>query len=515
MIRLMGLIPDKIKIKSPLIIWSLLFLIAIYLASIQGYWRHDAWIYTESEMHEIADGRYLAPLMHIIFSNLPPLISFTLSILCITYFLNYEFCRISSSNNISPLAGSVLSFSVFSPAILSQLHWPTQGLVSSLLLIASTLIKSKNKSKTRIIRALFVAITSMSILSSFAFFSLICYLPEYPKKINKGVENNERIKLLTKDLASHVIVSIAILIIGYIVSFISKQILVLFGMTFPASRLESIFSGQNFTKIGEILITIGRTLFNQWGESSLLILLSLGAIVFLSISRNNALSIEHDSWRNKITICLIALMIIIPTVMDATGSYAQRVVLSWCFIPTILLMLIHSYKLSSITLVGSIFLLIASIHSTIIGMYNFSLSSRKTRQTVEYLQEKIPPSYPNKNKIIVVSPDLEKYDVKYIYGGWPPFSSNRPWNPRLHRALEELGYNNHSFCGEFSVKYIDKLRHKELTKGLSANCKNLLEKYEKCIYYRNKEFGTSKMTANMKGIECRVDDNMSYLFIEI
>lgn len=135
----------------PQALFAVLLGLAFCLALLQGYWRHDAWIYTSSEFHEALEGKFLAEPLHHVMHGLPPEASLVLSLLVIYAFLRSELVRISGLRRLATMPHLCLVLGLFSSGLLSQLPWPTHTLAAYLPLALVCLLP---QSKT--LRVLFL-----------------------------------------------------------------------------------------------------------------------------------------------------------------------------------------------------------------------------------------------------------------------------------------------------------------------------------------------------------------------
>lgn len=493
-------IPNTIQKNFFLIACFFLLTISFIFVSTQGYWRHDSWVYSSSEFHEITDGKWLAPAMHYMLRGIPPTISFFLSICSLGYYFYFELKRIDPRSANDELIKILLLLSVFTPGILSQLHWPSHSFSASLILVLSTFINHSNVFYTRIFRALFVSIFSMAILSSFAFFSLICFLPELPLDPNRSINKG---KLpMCKTTFVYVAGGLMSLGIGYGVSFFAKKISVLFGLSSNSSRLEKMLNIKLLDNSKGILDHTFRSSYQQWGESFLLIIFSfLLCLVVYMVKMKWGYS-RLKSWQLSLLVANIMLMTLVSLTMVMSGTHWLRVALSWSFIPIILIILSRSLLPKEGLLVNKIFITLAVSYSTFIGLTNLGIAAKTTNFNLQYIKKSIPKDFKKTNRLVVISNDLKRFDAKYIYGGWPPFSSNKPWNQRINRALEELGYQDYIFCGNYAKEYVN--RTYDFSTKVS-DCVALKRSLIKCFGKKNVKELFENISLNKKWRICNND----------
>jgi len=418
----------KPQIGGWLIGASLLALI-FTLSLIQGYWRHDAWIYTDSEAHEIIDGKWLADPLHAILHDLPPSLSILLAFLIVSLFLTAEISRIYRGRHWTSSMATICALSLFSPSFLSQLHWPTHALAGSLPLLLSMCWIEKSSLLWRLWRAFLISFGSLSILSSFAFFAPLCLLPER----DTSPSTSARSKLIWLDVWSVAFASPMILGASLLLTKLIRDSVIANHASFPElpSRLDLAFT-TNYTELVPGLIAISTSfLLRQWGWLGLSIPIVVALISVWSVA-------THSKWGACIS-CATVWILLIPIFASAgSGTSWQRVALAWCCIPTLAALAITDLRKASLRRGLLVLLMAASACSALIGMYNFSISALSTRDLRNKVTRQTKALNPMSDLLIIDVRSIDSLSPKYIWGGWPPFAKSNHQNVRFHRVLDEL-----------------------------------------------------------------------------
>jgi hypothetical protein len=138
-----------------------------------GFWRHDSWGYTYSEVGEFKEnGRWLAPIFHNFMHDVPYYISWCLSILLL-WFVGYTVASEllptkDSSDKIFVLA--ISSSIVLTPSLFSQLNWPIHSFSAIFALAALTFMRNRFP---RIPLVVIGTIVLFGIHQTFAFLTLL------------------------------------------------------------------------------------------------------------------------------------------------------------------------------------------------------------------------------------------------------------------------------------------------------------------------------------------------------
>lgn len=167
-----------------LLAFSILYIHIIYNMTNYGFWRHDDWSYTSSELHEFKhSGRFLAPLMHTLFSGIPNKIAFTAYIVLAFFSFYIFFTRLFHGEKTPRTTIIIFCFaSISAPAYADQLGWPTHSLSALLPVFIFSLV---NKEKYRLLFMSFATIISFGILQSISFIALIIGCPSISECRNK------------------------------------------------------------------------------------------------------------------------------------------------------------------------------------------------------------------------------------------------------------------------------------------------------------------------------------------
>lgn len=439
---------------------ALLFgiLIAIYafLASLQGYWRHDAWVYTESEWHEAIDGKFLAAPLHWLLNGVNPEIAMVAALCSLSLYLWFEFKRLSGTQALPQMLSFTLILSIFSAAFVSQLHWPIHALSATFPLLASLVFIGKRGPGIRLARCLVVTLGSLWILSSFSFFGPLCLIPEYELAARRPPLRRDADS--SRFPVSILVVGLGwpfVLVLSYALTSLLKTLANRFGANLAPARLEAVVSLDRLIDIGRFISRFQEFALRQWGWFAypLLIVFVIAAllVVFALCSRICRHLVSGICSLRACIIIAIAWILLTPVLASVASQTAwQRVALSWCSVPPLLVFL--SYRSSPLIFRGFLATsaLFAAFSSMTIGIYNFAQSALITRRTLDSVSYQVG-SRPNKHTLYVLPlGDISALSPRYIWGGWPPFVACNPANPRLHRLFDEIGIKHYlviSECG--------------------------------------------------------------------
>jgi hypothetical protein len=439
----------------PQALFAVLLGLAFCLAMLQGYWRHDAWIYTSSEFHEALDGKFLADPLHHVMHGLPPEASLVLSLLVIYAFLRSELVRISGSRRLATMPHVLLVLGLFSSGLLSQLHWPTHTLAACLPLALVCLLPRSKTLMDRVVRALIVTLGSFFILSSFVFFAPLCLVPE--RGALSRAHQAGGVRCMARGFLSYFVSWPAVLVGCYAFTRLVKGVYGLFGVALPAGRIEAAASAASFlTGSLEGLSSTLRVLFlRQWGSFSPLIVICLVLVLLVALD-----DVCMRLWRGwsvpgrspriiqsidaaSLLICVMWLLLCPVLAILATGTAWQRVVLAWAVIPALLCLAAGEIRQPGPRRILSLSLAAASASSALIGLYNFGSAALFTRRTVDDLRRQISGRPSAATLYVVDVKTIASLTPRYAWGGWPPFASEQPDNPRMHRALDELNVRHY------------------------------------------------------------------------
>lgn len=149
------------------------------LASENGYWRHDSWVYRGLGFFQFRHGgRWLNPILQPYLRHWPPFLAWLIGVFCL-WFFGYRLAkRLLPATEInsawlSTATGSVL---IFIPGLLGNLEWPVNIMaVTIVLALAAHYVETR--------RGLFIASASTiaiaGLLQDFLPFTLLLFLPSF------------------------------------------------------------------------------------------------------------------------------------------------------------------------------------------------------------------------------------------------------------------------------------------------------------------------------------------------
>lgn len=428
-----------------------------YFALIQGYWRHDSWIYTKSQLHDALDGgRLLEPILHKVFHGISPKITILGALISIFIYLNKELRRIipRRQNIEAKTIYSIISLSVFSSGFASQLHWPTHTMVATIPLWLSLVLISRKGLKIRILRCLIISMGSLMILSSLICFAPLALIPSDESSNRKESPTNvENTRANLRSIYSMIVGWPVILAISFALTYFSRTFYTTFILkddgSLLTSRLDKVIAFPDMHTLNELFNSSGLFALRQWGEASVPLGASLLAVcVCIILSMKNRQVLDQLLLSNLgsaliILGCTFFILVLPVWTSVLSGTLWQRVVLSWAAIPPLISILALKscpMLLRRATIIISLF---ASIQSALIGLTNFSLSAYVTRNTLSTIQNQINSKNDGQTLYILRIRNSSNLTPHYIWGGWPPFASNKPSNPRLYRVFDEMRINNY------------------------------------------------------------------------
>jgi len=422
-------------LKKPLFLFAFLLLVTFGLSLLQGYWRHDAWTYTQSELHEVADGRWLAPLLHLALHRLPPELSVVACLIFLGFFLWSEIKRIYGKGKAPLLLIYISILTIFSPSVLSQLQWPTHSLAACLPLLLSLIWQNKKHVAFRVLRTFIISLGSLSILSSFVFIAPICLV----QGDNNVHYTNSKHKTVHGAILRGLIAPSAIIILAIFLVSLAKRIYTSFdsNVLVVPSRLESISKVNFISDIHLLFTTLETYIQRQWGH--LWVAIPVIIAIVLIIGLRNALS-------KNLEITFIMLWILFAPIFAAIGSGTtwQRVAFGWFLIPPLLGILVYDVKTSWLRECLIFALLASCLVSIYISFHNYGISAIATRRILNQVKSQLPNSYKKGSELVVLEVDnIDYLSPKYIWGGWPPFAKANPRNIRIHRIFNELGIEDY------------------------------------------------------------------------
>lgn len=453
--------------KADIFVFSILISLFYYLCTVQGFWRHDSWIYTTSELHEAIDGKWLADPLHSALGKIPPEISAPITVTIILIFLLNEAKRIAPliyENNLWRIS---IVFSVFSSSVLSQLHWPNHALAASIPLLISIPLATFDQPIIKYLRTFIIAFGGFSILTQFAFFAPLCLI-ECKKSINTAKSNiqskNKRvfirllIFLTIMSFALSIVIGIRFIYttIDYIPQVVESRL----------TRSMSIDPTSIFEKIWSTSYNFG---IQQWGYCAILI---LGIyIILFSIAAKSSINLfckreknyKEKSDQNVSNLLLCSCLLIMPIFASfASGTQAQRVAICWSGIAVVFMGLIENIRTKLIKKIICLSCLIACAYSSFIGISNFEAASTKTRELTDKVSLQIQGK--STNLFILKINDISDMNPEFIWGGWPSFAKNLSTNPRIFRLFDELQVEDYLILTpDFAFT----------PKDLSFNCRDL------------------------------------------
>jgi len=421
--------------RKTLLFWILLA-VTFGLACWQGYWRHDAWIYTDSELHEIGDGKWLAQPFHQLLHGLPPELSLVACLGVLALFLWRELQRIGGVAQLPPVVALILSLSLFSPSVLSQLQWPTHALAASVPLLLSLLWRDRPGLSARVGRAVVVCFGSLSILSSFAFLAPLCLLPT-------GVAAGQRPSGpgARRDALVLVVATPALLLGSYALVSLIKRLYFALGVPTAPGRLESVSTTNYLGLWLNVTNTLQLFWLRQWGHLGVLIPVGLLLLV--------GWALRLRSW-SSLQLAFVAFWILLLPILSVVGSSTgwQRVAITWCVLPPLLAMACNELKPAVLRKAGLAALVAASASSTLIGFRNAAASAIATRYIIRSVQQELSRAGWQRGAAhqplwIVEAEQIDALSPRFIWGGWPAFAISNPENVRFHRVFNELGLRHY------------------------------------------------------------------------
>lgn len=417
------------------VLFAIPLLIAFSLACVQGYWRHDSWIYTDSELHEIVDGRWLAQPLHFVLRKIPPELSIVIALAIVSSFLYLELQRIYGNNKLSAMSAAILSLGLLSPSVLSQLHWPTHTLAAALVLIPSLPLRNKEGFGYRLLRSFIICFGSLSILSSFSFFAPLCLLPgrgglcaQASKTDLLGWCESFAVAVVTP-----LVMAGSLVLVGVI-----KRMYCLLGNSFALGpgRLESFNINSSVYTGLDVLRELYIFLPRQWGFLGFAMPVLVVCAIVLVLARQSSASLA---------MIFVAIWILLAPMLAAvaSGTGWQRVAFAWCVVPSLLALISAGIRLPWLRMAVLLFLLSACVSSAVIGIQNFAQAAVATRSINSQVSMVLQDPSLHLKLLIVEVDDIDSLSPRFAWGGWPPFAASNPRNVRFHRVFDELGIRNY------------------------------------------------------------------------
>lgn len=142
-----------------------------------GFWRHDAWGYTNTEFPEFhSNARWAAPFAHYLFGWIPHSVAWLASMAMLWMYFYIFLCRFfgSDEQRYRPIILALPCAFVLQPGLLAQLFWPLHSLCAiAPLFLASCFTRTRHN-----YLAFFVGtVASFSVLQTFAFLAIFMAIP--------------------------------------------------------------------------------------------------------------------------------------------------------------------------------------------------------------------------------------------------------------------------------------------------------------------------------------------------
>lgn len=457
------------------LVWAALIIVYACLASVQGYWRHDSWVYTQSELHEAIDGKFLAAPLHLLLHRVHPEMAMVAALCSLSVYLWCEFRRLAGMRMLPQALAVTLALSVFSSGFVSQLHWPIHSFAATLPLLASLVLVRKRGPVIRIARCLIVTLGAFLILSSFAFFGPLCLIPE-PEPTARQAPLG-RAADAPRSAAAILIVGLGwplVLGVSHAITSLLKGAANRLGANLGPARLESVVSLDGSMDISPFLFRFRDFALRQWGGFAIPLLIALVVAAVLVIGclcdcKSSDRAGGVDSFRSSVILAM-SWILVTPVWASVTADTAwQRVALAWCSVPPLLVLLSYRPAPQMLRRALAASALAAAASSVLIGLYNFSQAAIITRRTVERVAWQIGPYLSPDTLYILPLGDISTLTPRYIWGGWPPFAAANPRNPRLFRLFDELGVKHYLVISKGGVFHPGKLAGYRLRGGKSGD----------------------------------------------
>jgi hypothetical protein len=411
-----------------------------------GFWRHDSWFYTHSELSEFRNsGRWLAPIFYNLLHKIPPLYAsiFTLILLYYVYYMFIK--RFYQTLKVEHYLFAIFAFiPIVSPALFAQLTWPTHNLSASIILaIGAYLTRNKDSLFVLII----MTILTFSILQSFAFLTFLFAIPSMVILVKKS-----NVALIKQFLFMIIVWSLSILI-AYL---ISKAIQYsYFGYLPGLPKWREANPANNITEL-IINILVNLELFIKYMDNYFYSFKSLMGIYFISVLGSSYL-IKTGEKRGKallylivtsITILILPYFIIAPvgTILFYRSIFMTGfsfLLLGIVFYFLIKYFLSNTYKITYpfILIITLLFILYQPYTIT---YYNTKWFKSKTSHVYNSLKELKPIHHIH--GIII---DLKHNKSQYIWhedffsslNGHPLVMEDLNDTYRLNTAFHQLGYD--------------------------------------------------------------------------
>lgn len=421
-----------------------------------GFWRHDAWGYTNSEFLEFSEnGRWLAPVVH---NYMKHMSHYAAWLLCMAMAWGYGYVFLKRFLAGSRMESRAFLYAapfvvIFQPGLMEQLGWPIHTLAAIFLLFLFALL---SRNKASLLSSGIATILVFSILQTFAFLALLIAIPNY-----KTFLSMKKIKMAMVFLGLlmfwgfSILVSWAISKLAQYVYFGSLPGLPEWRSAHPArtplelynnvmnnlvdfvEHMAFIYSPWILLAVVSIFIALGVALFVKRKLQDLVIvslLLVLGVCLLLSVyvftAPMGTIIADRTTFTFGVAFFLVAIAFHV-----AMGSLDLN--RRWIFPASIA------------------FIFLVSLKPMYLSYLNVRWYTAFTSDFVDALQE-VEEGSPQDLKGVVV--EISEYAEKIEWDRWPiDYSHVRPDKykfmeslnspGRLGRAFYELGYDEIHFCG--------------------------------------------------------------------
>ena len=451
-----------------MIITVLLILIgSIYVNTLNvGFWRHDCWMYTGSELSEFKhNGRWLVPILHYFGRFISPYFALFTSLFLLYYFL-YVFIKRFLGTNYKFSTKFLPFIPLISPALFSQLFWPIHTL-SAIVILALAAYFTREKSS--FIVMFLVTILTFATLQTFAFLSLLLAIPSYQSLVSKN--NIGLIKKSTKII----LLWGGSIVIAYVVSKIIQYIY--FG-EFPA--LPDWRKPNPVSYIGELLSNLIvnynrfsshlKSYFNAY--TFIPILVTLLVSIILNFYQKNFDKLKITLFLIMISILLSSAVYLITAPLGTVISFRSTINLGIGLILIYLILLILLKRYRHIQTLLSLMFIVVIIKPFMVTYYNTKYYNEITNDIYNTFFELQYQNIRQFKGIVIGSTAHEKnkiWDLSYHLNGQAIVIEGLNSPRRINRAFTELGYT-----GKIIWCFKDS-KNKE--------CQNIEEMdYNKCAY---------------------------------